>query len=127
AGEEPYGAAGDYLAGSIGAIPRWRGQYSLGWEHGRWRLGYDAQWIGDLEERGGELYPGTVHHISGQVYQDLYAGFDFTEGLSATAGVDNFTDEDPPFFVNADEANTDVSTYRLYGATFWLRLSLKLP
>jgi outer membrane receptor protein involved in Fe transport len=126
AGDDTFAAAGQYVQGSIGAIPRWRGQYSLGWDHGRWRLGYEAQWIGSMEEAGGELYPGTVHPIPGRLYHDVYAGFDFSEGFSATAGVDNVTDEDPPFFVNADEANTDVSTYRLYGTTFWLRLKLQM-
>ncbi|MND05597.1 TonB dependent receptor [compost metagenome] len=64
-----------------------------------------------------------MNRISGQIYQDVYAGYDFSDSLAVTAGVDNFTDETPPFFVNADEANTDVSTYRLYGTTFWLRLN----
>jgi hypothetical protein len=43
-----------------------------------------------------------------------------------SAGVDNISDETPPFFANADAANTDVSTYRLLGTSFWLRLNLWL-
>lgn len=125
-GADTLSAAGDYVQGSIGAIPRWRGQYSLGWDHGAWHLGYQAQWIGSLQEAGGELYPGTVNPISGQIYHDLLAGYDFNDAFALTAGVDNVTDETPPFFVNADEANTDVSTYRLYGTTFWLRLNLQM-
>jgi iron complex outermembrane receptor protein len=123
-GAEPFGSAGEYVMGTIGAIPRWRGQYSLEWGRGSWRLGYQAQWIGSMEEQGGELYPGTVNNIPGRIYQDVYAGYDFTEMLTVTGGVDNISNEDPPFFVNADEANTDVSTYRLYGTTFWLRVNL---
>jgi outer membrane receptor protein involved in Fe transport len=125
-GAEPVFGAGEYAMGSIGAIPRWRGQYSLDWNRAAWRLGYQVQWIGSLQERGGELFPGTVNHISGQIYQDLFAGYDFKDAFAVTIGVDNVTDESPPFFVNADEANTDVSTYRLYGATFWLRVNLNL-
>jgi iron complex outermembrane receptor protein len=126
AGAEPIGNAGEYVMGSIGAIPRWRGQYSLEWGHGAWRFGYQAQWIGSMEEHGGELYPGTVNHIPGRIYQDVFAGYDFSGAFSVTGGVDNVSNEDPPFFVNADEANTDVSSYRLYGTTFWLRLNLHL-
>jgi iron complex outermembrane receptor protein len=125
-GADTFSAAGEYVQGSIGAIPRWRGQYSLGWEHGPWHLGYQAQWIGALQEAGGELYPGTMNRISGQIYQDVFAGYDFTDTFAITVGVDNVTDETPPFFVNADEANTDVSTYRLFGTTFWLRLNLQM-
>lgn len=122
-GADTLAAAGEYVQGSIGAIPRWRGQYSLGWDHASWHLGYQAQWIGSLDERGGELFPGTVNRVSGQVYQDVFAGYDFSDSFAINAGVDNVTDETPPFFANADEANTDVSTYRLYGTTFWLRLN----
>lgn len=125
-GAESIGNAGQYVMGTIGAIPRWRGQYSLDWSHGAWRLGYQAQWIDSMQEHGGELYPDTVNNIPGRIYQDMYAGFDFSETFSVTGGVDNVTNQDPPFFVNADEANTDVSTYRLYGTTFWLRLNLHL-
>lgn len=124
AGAEPFVGAGEYDMGSLGAIPRWRGQYSLNWNHGPWQLGYQAQWIGSLEESGGELYPGTVHEVSGRIYQDLFAAYAFSETLQVTAGVDNLTDESPPFFVNADEANTDVATYRLFGTSFWLRLNV---
>ena len=126
AGAEPFVGAGEYAMGSFGAIPRWRGQYSLNWNRGPWQLGYQVQWIGSLEESAGELYPGTVHNISGQIYQDLFAGYSFSETLQVTAGMDNITDETPPFFVNADEANTDLSTYRLYGSTIWLRLNMNL-
>ena len=31
----------------------------------------------------------------------------------------------PPFLANADEANTDLGTYRALGTTFWLRLEFR--
>lgn len=42
------------------------------------------------------------------------------EDASVRLGIDNVTDVQPPFFANADEANTDVATYRLLGTTFQL-------
>ncbi len=125
-GADPFVGAGQYDMDTYGAIPRWRGQYSLSWNHGPWQLGYQAQWIGSLEESGGELYPGTVNKIAGQIYQDLFAGYTFNQTAAVMAGIDNITNKTPPFFANADEANTDVSTYRLFGTTFWLRMNFWL-
>jgi outer membrane receptor protein involved in Fe transport len=93
------------------------------WSRGDWRLGYEAQWIGKLEESGGELYPGTVNEIGGRLYQDLFASRNFKDRFEITLGIDNVTDQDPPFFVNADEANTDVATYPILGRVYWLRLN----
>jgi outer membrane receptor protein involved in Fe transport len=122
-GAEPFVGAGQFDMDTYGAIPRWRGQYSLTWTRGPWQAGYQAQWIGSLEESGGELYPGTVNKISGQLYSDLFAGYSFNASAAVMAGIDNITNKTPPFFANADEANTDVSTYRLFGTMFWLRMN----
>ena len=121
-GAEAFAGAGGFDQDNFGAIPRWQGNYQLKWRSGRWQLGYDAQWSGALEERGGEVFPGTVNEIPHTVYHDVFARYDLAERTHLSAGVNNLTDEDPPFFANADEANTDVSTYRLLGTTFWLRL-----
>lgn len=125
-GAAPFAGAGGYDADTFGAIPRWRGSYRLAWARGNWGLGYDAQWIGSVTERGGELFPGTGNPVSDQVYHDLSARYRFSDRLSLAAGIDNLTDEQPPFFANADEANTDVSTYRVLGSSYWLRISYRL-
>jgi outer membrane receptor protein involved in Fe transport len=125
-GAEPFAGAGEYDMDTYGSIPHWRGHYSLAWTRGRLQVGYQAQWIGSLEESGGELYPDTVNHIPGRIYQDVFASYTFPQGAEVTAGIDNFTHRTPPFFANADEANTDVSTYRLYGTMFWLRMKFLL-
>jgi outer membrane receptor protein involved in Fe transport len=125
-GAEPFSGAGDFDQDNFGAIPRWRANYNLTWATGDWRFGYEAQWIGALEESGGELFPGTVNEISGRLYHDLFASYIFNENFEATLGIDNVTDEDPPFFANADEANTDVATYPLLGTVYWLRLNVTL-
>lgn len=119
-GADPFAGAGEFDEDNFGAIPRWQGNYRLTWRSDHWRLGYAAQWIGAMEERGGEVFPGTVNEIPHTVYHDLFATYRLRDRTSLRLGVENFTDEQPPFFANADEANTDVSTYRLLGATFWL-------
>jgi len=125
-GAEPFAGEGGFDQDNFGAIPRWQGNYQLKWGFDRWQLGYDAQWIGALAERGGEVFPGTVNEIPHTVYHDVFARYDLAERTHVGAGINNLTDEDPPFFANADEANTDVSTFRLLGTTFWLRLQHRM-
>ena len=124
-GAQPFAGAGEFDEDSFGAIPRWRGQYQMAWYSGSWQAGYNLQWIGALNERGGEVYPGTVNHIGSTIYHDLNAGYIFPSRTTLEIGIDNLGDKQPPFFANADEANTDVSTYRLLGTTYWLRLTQK--
>lgn len=120
-GAAPFAGAGGFDQDNFGAIPHWQGSYQARWQSGPWQLGYDAQWIGAVEERGGEVFPGTVNDIPHTVYHDVFAEYRATDATRVALGVNNLTDETPPFFANADEANTDVSTYRLLGTTFWLR------
>lgn len=123
-GAEPLTGAGGYDQDNFGAIPRWRGSYNLSWRGDQWSAGYALQWIGSLKESGGVVAPGTVNAIDDQLYHDVWARLRLGERLSVAAGIDNLTDEQPPFFGNADEANTDVSTYRLLGRGAWLRIQL---
>jgi outer membrane receptor protein involved in Fe transport len=125
-GADPFAGAGGFDQDVFGAIPRWRGLYRLDWSGERWDFGYEAQWIGPVDESGGELYPDTVNAVPGQLYHDLSARLLLGPSVTISGGVDNLTDEDPPFFANADEANTDVATYRLLGRSYWLRLQLRL-
>ena len=63
----------------------------------------------------------------GELFKDSKNLEEFEKALNdPKVGVNNLFDVSPPFYVNADEANTDVSTYRLFGTTFWLRLSFWL-
>jgi outer membrane receptor protein involved in Fe transport len=122
-GAQTLAGAGGYDRDTFGAIPKWRGSYRLDWSGDKWRGGYEAQWIGAIDETGGAVFPGTVNAVDAQVYHDIYLARDFATGFNVALGIDNLTNVQPPFFGNADEANTDVSTYRLLGTTGWLRLS----
>ncbi|MDZ7645241.1 MAG: TonB-dependent receptor [Woeseiaceae bacterium] len=124
-GAAPFAGAGDFDPDTFGAIPRWRGRYQLTWRGGRWQAGYGAQWIGSLEETGGAVFPGTANRIGSRIYHDVHLVRALSDRADLAIGLDNITDEQPPFFANADEANTDVSTYRLLGTTGWLRVNVR--
>ena len=126
-GSAPLFGAGEFDPDNFGAIPEWQGRYGLDADAGDWTLGYRAQFIGRVIERGGEVFPGTVNPAGPVLYHDLFARFRPPgSGWSFTAGVDNLTDIEPPFFANADEANTDLATYRALGTSIWLRVDWEL-
>jgi len=122
-GAEPLFGAGEFDPDRFGAIPEWRGVYSIDFSRGRWTLGYQAHWIDSLTERGGEVFPGTVNRVGSVLYHDLRLGVQAGSRWQLDLGVDNLTDVEPPFLANADEGNTDFGTYRALGTTFWLRLN----
>ncbi len=124
-GAQAFVGAGSYDPDKFGAIPRWKGSYRLHWLLNEWDFGYALQWIGALEERGGELFPGTVNQVSDRIYHDLSLSWDWHAQARLSLGLSNVTDRDPPFLANADVANTDVSTYRLLGRSFRLGMEYR--
>jgi len=124
-GAEPLFGAGGFDQDNFGAIPAWRAQYRLDWTRGDWQLGYQAHWIDVVRERGDEVFPGTVNRAGPVVYHDVVVEWNPDARWRVSAGIENLTDIEPPFFANADEANTDLGTYRALGTAFWLRLDFR--
>jgi len=122
AGADPLFGEGGFDQDNFGAVPEWRSQYRLDWRRGQWKLGYRAHFIGVVRERGDEVVPGTVNRAGPVLYHDIDAEWNAAPEWRLSAGIQNLTDIEPPFFANADEANTDLATYRALGTTFWLRV-----
>lgn len=122
-GAAPFVGVGTFDPDAFGAIPRWKGRYRADATRGPWQLAYTVHWIGPLDERGGELFPGTVNRVASRVYHDVTLGWDVPWGGRLQAGIYNLTDRDPPFLANSDVANTDVATYRLLGRTLQVALT----
>lgn len=117
---------GEFDPDRFGAVPKWRGSYDLDWRMTPWSMGYRASWIDALDERGGEVFPGTRKRVGAVLYHDLRLGWRPDDRLSFDFGVDNLSDVQPPLLVNAGAANTDLSTYRALGRGYWLRITARL-
>jgi outer membrane receptor protein involved in Fe transport len=74
-GSAPLFGAGGFDPDNFGAIPEWQGRYGLDADIGDWTLGYRAQFIGRVVERGGEVFPGTSNPAGPVLYHDLFARF----------------------------------------------------
>lgn len=116
-------SAGEYSP-DVGAIPQWTGLYSLQASTGAWRWLYSLQYIHGMDERGGDLFAGSQRRISSRSYHDLSLSWSSTSGWDITAVIGNLTDRQPPLVINADDANTDVATYRLLGRRYSLNWEL---
>lgn len=115
-------SAGEYSP-DLGAIPRWTGLYSLQAEQGAWRWQYSLQYIHHMHEAGGDLFTGTRRRISSRSYHDLSLRWQHSAGWQLTGVIGNLSDVQPPLVINADDANTDVATYRLLGRRYSLNWS----
>jgi outer membrane receptor protein involved in Fe transport len=123
---EPDGREVDY-AGTIGnrglggAIPRWRSLFTLRYEwqgldvYGRWQ---HIDGMSDAEYRD--------FRVPSYDYFDVGASCSFAagpvQGLSATLGIENLGDAEPPLFPSYPQANTDPAQYDVLGRRYFVSL-----
>ena len=62
-----------------------------------------------------------MQDIDSFLYHDLTANYQWND-LTVTAGITNLSDEEPPWIDSGFNAKTDVSTYRLFGRGYFLRM-----
>jgi outer membrane receptor protein involved in Fe transport len=123
---EPDGRQVDY-AGTIGnrglgsSIPQWRSVVDVRYD---WRkLSVYTRWqhidgMRDAEYR--DFRVPACDYFDAGVTATLDSGA--LAGLSATAGVENLFDEEPPLFPSYPQANTDPSQYDVLGRRYFLNL-----
>jgi len=125
-GGEVHSYAGNFDA-DAGARPRWRASGHIDWHSGPWMAGYVAEYIGSYSEHVEPWPPFGIEfepfdrRVDPVLYHDIEAGFTFDSGVAMRAVITNVMDEDPPY-LNIAPANTDVSTYRLLGRSYFLEL-----
>ena len=123
---EPDGREVSY-AGTIGnrglgsSIPRWRSVVGVRYD---WRemsfytLGQHIDSMRDAEYR--EFRVPASNYFDAGVTATFDSGL--LAGLSATAGVENLFDEEPPLFPSYPQSNTDPSQYDVLGRRYFLNL-----
>ena len=97
--------------------------YSLGWFRNDFSIRYLGEYIGPVTANVSFIADYT-QDIDSQLYHDLVMGYDLqSTGTRFSAGITNFTDEEPPYIDIGFNASTDPSTYRLFGIGYYLRIS----
>ena len=119
--------AGTYSTSSA-ALPRWRSLAHVDFDRGPWHFSYSNQWIGGYTECGLAIFQDGeyCHRVDDVFYQDVDAALTIRTSLTLRLGVNNLTNQQPPFLNFGTDANTDTSTYRLLGRTFFVAVRYKL-
>ncbi|MFS1523111.1 TonB-dependent receptor domain-containing protein [Microbulbifer sp. 2304DJ12-6] len=118
----------DPTAEDGGAYAENKINYSLSWYWNELSVSYRGEYISALEGDVSfvdDLPPGYKQDIDAQLYHDLVASYDFSNGTSISSGITNITNEEPPYIDIGFNAKTDPATYRLFGRGYYLRLSHK--
>lgn len=103
---------------------------TLRWSQDRYAVSYLAEYIGEMTS--GTTFAvymdGYEQSIDSEIYHDLI--FDYRMGENRNGlislGITNLTDEAPPYLDLGFNANTDPSTYRMFGRSYYVRLKYAL-
>jgi len=121
----------DY-AGSIGrrifqTLPEYQSNVTLNWR--RENLGVNLRWryIDGMENRRGVDNPQDTSSVGtpSMDYFDLTGVWDINDQLTATVGVLNLTDEEPPIYTSPLDYNTDPNTFDVLGQRFFARINYR--
>jgi len=102
---------------------------TLGWSQDRFSVTYLGEYIGGMEaDTTFSFLTDYVQNLSSELYHDLI--FDYRMGEDrnglVSIGITNVTDEAPPYIDAGFNANTDPSTFRLFGRSYFVRLKYSL-
>lgn len=110
--------------------------YSLDWSRGNWRAAYLGEYISEIDAPITASYFGAdgvignpgeyAQTVDSQLYHDITVKYTHDSGVSLAVGLTNITDEEPPYIDTGFNANTDPSTYRLFGRGYYVRLAWEM-
>jgi len=122
AGAEAIECAGNFGQQCGDPLPDYKHRATFGWSRDRitaqltWRL------VGAVDDDDPDI-EYTIEDIDTTHYFDAVGSYDFGGGFTATLGIDNLFDEQPPIIGdNQEQANTYPATYDVFGRTFFLRV-----
>ena len=122
-------AAGDSIVGR-GSIPRYKGYAELTWLREGLILGGKLNYIHSLDDNKAFTSDGKSREVDSWTSLDLVASYSWKpsagvwfSGTTLTCGIDNVTDEAPPFAAGAFADGYDTSLYSLAGRRYRIALS----
>jgi iron complex outermembrane receptor protein len=122
-GEEATENVGVASSGS-GSIPEWKHNFGARVSGDNWTIAYNMMWVDELTDEhvanGGDaadLYSPTADAFASH---NLSATYHLNDNVTVRAGIDNFTDEEPPYYSSYDDSNTDTTLYHYVGRNFYI-------
>jgi outer membrane receptor protein involved in Fe transport len=113
-----------------GSIPEYKGYLELIWFREGLTLGVTLNYIHSLDDNPAFTTDGEPRKVDSWTTLDLVASYQWStsqntwlSNTTLTVGVDNATDEPPPFAAGAFADGYDTSLYSLEGRRFRISLS----
>ena len=116
--QDMVGTAGD--DDGFGVYPEWRWNSSVKISSNDWSLDWRMRWIDETKDL---LRPSDITDdakAESILYHDLIANYTWNQVI-LSLGIENLTDEEPPRFHSAFNANTAPGVYDVVGRQLWMR------
>jgi len=110
--------------GGNGSYTKWRSNASLALDREKWSASYQISYIGDADSQFQRI-GATAPKADSATYHSLQGSVRLTEKISLRGGINNLFDEDPPYYTDPIDQNTDPFTYDLLGRRFFVRASYR--
>ncbi len=127
-GEEADNQVGIASSGS-GSIPEWKHNFGARVSGEDWTIAYNIMYVDELVDtyvaNGGDaadLYSPTADAFASHT---VSATYHLNDNVVIRAGIDNLTDEEPPYYSSYDDSNTDTTLYQYIGRNFFLGTTIK--
>jgi outer membrane receptor protein involved in Fe transport len=123
----PFNEFAGTIGGFGGALPEWKALTTLTYTVGPVDLSARWQYIDKMMDGSlvGAAAGATAISPPAVNYFDLLGRWRINDTFEVRAGVNNLTNKQPPFFTSFVQANTDPSTYDIYGRRYYLALKAR--
>ncbi|SQH76553.1 TonB-dependent receptor [Shewanella benthica] len=116
------------ITSGMGGFAKYKSNFDLGVQGDDWSVNYQARYISSMDSygclsEGAECLAPTTGSI---LYHDVSGSYFFNNGVQLSLGINNLFDEEPPYYSDNNDANTDPYTYDTLGRYFYLQASIKL-
>ncbi|MFW8591970.1 TonB-dependent receptor domain-containing protein [Glaciecola sp. 2405UD65-10] len=111
-------------ANGFEVFPEWRWQSNIGLVGDDWSFNYKMRFIGETTDRL-QSPVATADAVAEQtIYHDVVGSYSIGNA-TVSIGVNNLTDEEPPYFHSAFNANTEPGTYDVIGRRVFGNVSFR--
>lgn len=111
-----------YRNSGDGNFPEWKTNADVRYTSDDWSASWSVRYIGEVEEPFSNADSG-FRTIDSQIINDARFTY-FMDNMTATIGLNNIFDEDPPFADSGFNDNTDPRTYNTTGRHVYVTLGL---
>ncbi|KFZ37122.1 TonB-dependent receptor [Shewanella mangrovi] len=111
----------DYVDGNMGGYAKWRNNFSITASQDDWSIMYYNRYISSMRDYSAD----DGSRADSVLYHNIVGTYHFTDNLSVSAGVKNFTDEDPSYVSNGSDGGTSPQVYDVVGRQIYGNVSYK--